>query len=69
MGIEWESVHHLDLRHVGRGSKALQPHAATFHPVQGVIAVAVGTHIIGAFLVFSILCLLCALLWLILILG
>ncbi|MQL82916.1 hypothetical protein Taro_015406 [Colocasia esculenta] len=46
MGMEWAAVQHLDLRHVGRGTKPLQPHAAAFHPVQAVIAVAVGTHII-----------------------
>ncbi|XP_078433538.1 transducin/WD40 repeat-like superfamily protein [Wolffia australiana] len=44
--MEWESVLRLDLRHVGRGSKTLQPHAAAFHPVQGLIAVAIGTHIV-----------------------
>uniref|UniRef100_A0A1D1ZC59 Syntaxin-binding protein 5 n=1 Tax=Anthurium amnicola TaxID=1678845 RepID=A0A1D1ZC59_9ARAE len=46
MGMEWAAVQHLDLRHVGRGMKPLQPHAAAFHPVQAIIAVAVGTHII-----------------------
>lgn len=41
-------MQHLDLRHVGRGvSKPLQPHTAAFHPTQAVIAVAVGSHIMG----------------------
>ncbi|XP_042389919.1 uncharacterized protein LOC121981456 [Zingiber officinale] len=44
--MEWETVHHLDLRHVGHGLKPLQPHAAVFHPSQALIAVAVGTYII-----------------------
>lgn len=44
--MEWATVQHLDLRHVGRGvSKPLQPHTAAFHPTQAVIAVAVGSHI------------------------
>jgi WD40 repeat protein len=44
--MEWATVQHLDLRHVGRGvSKPLQPHTAAFHPSQAVIAVAVGSHI------------------------
>lgn len=46
--MEWATVQHLDLRHVGRGvSKPLQPHTAAFHPTQAVIAVAVGSHIMG----------------------
>lgn len=44
--MEWATVQHLDLRHVGRGLKPLQPHAAIFHPTQAVVAVAIGTHII-----------------------
>ncbi|KAF3570534.1 hypothetical protein F2Q69_00061488 [Brassica cretica] len=33
--MEWATVQHLDLRHVGRGvSKPLQPHTAAFHPTQ-----------------------------------
>ena len=56
MGMEWEPVHHLDLKHVARGKKALQPHAAAFHPVQAIIAVAVGTHIVGNCLGFKYLC-------------
>ncbi|KAG0492789.1 hypothetical protein HPP92_006187 [Vanilla planifolia] len=44
--MEWTTVQHLDLRHVGRGLKPLQPHAAVFHPTQAVVAVAIGTFII-----------------------
>ncbi|XP_020584805.1 uncharacterized protein LOC110027638 isoform X2 [Phalaenopsis equestris] len=44
--MEWETVQHLDLRHVGRGLKPLQPHAAVFHPTQAVVAVAIGTYIL-----------------------
>ncbi|KAL5821621.1 hypothetical protein ACOSQ3_023503 [Xanthoceras sorbifolium] len=45
--MEWATVQHLDLRHIGRGdNKPLQPHAAAFHPNQALIAVAVGTYII-----------------------
>lgn len=44
--MEWATVQHLDLRHVGRGSKPLQPHAAAFHPTQALIAAAIGTYII-----------------------
>lgn len=47
--MEWATLQHLDLRHVGRSSKPLQPHAATFHPTQAVVAVAVGRHIMGTF--------------------
>ncbi|KAL3525713.1 hypothetical protein ACH5RR_014085 [Cinchona calisaya] len=43
--MEWATLQHLDLRHVGRSSKPLQPHAATFHPTQAIVAAAVGTHI------------------------
>ena len=45
--MEWTTVQHLDLRHVGRGLKPLQPHAASFHPNQALIAVAIGSYIIG----------------------
>lgn len=45
--MEWTTVQHLDLRHVGRGLKPLQPHAATFHPHQALVAVAIGSYIIG----------------------
>ncbi|KAM7520509.1 hypothetical protein LguiB_019471 [Lonicera macranthoides] len=44
--MEWATVQHLDLRHVGRESKPLQPHAAAFHPTQALIAVAIGRYII-----------------------
>ncbi|KAH9663477.1 WD REPEATS REGION domain-containing protein [Citrus sinensis] len=45
--MEWATVQHLDLRHVGRGDhKPLQPHEAAFHPNQALIAVAIGTYII-----------------------
>ncbi|XP_030498317.2 uncharacterized protein LOC115713962 isoform X2 [Cannabis sativa] len=44
--MEWTTVQHLDLRHVGRGLKPLQPHAATFHPHQALVAVAIGSYII-----------------------
>ncbi|WCJ31093.1 Transducin/WD40 repeat-like superfamily protein [Euphorbia peplus] len=45
--MEWTTIQHLDLRHVGRSvTKPLQPHAATFHPTQALIAAAVGTYII-----------------------
>ncbi|XP_059640200.1 uncharacterized protein LOC132282506 [Cornus florida] len=44
--MEWATVQHLDLRHVGRSSKSLQPHAAAFHPTQALIAAAVGSYII-----------------------
>lgn len=39
-------MQHLDLRHVGRSQKPLQPHAAAFHPNQALIAAAIGTYII-----------------------
>lgn len=39
-------MQHLDLRHVGRSSKPFQPHAATFHPTQALVAVAAGTYIL-----------------------
>lgn len=44
--MEWATVQHLDLRHVGRGLKPLQPHAAVFHHSQAVVAVAIGTYIV-----------------------
>lgn len=44
--MEWTTVQHLDLRHFGRNSKLLQPHAAAFHPSQTLIAAAIGTYII-----------------------
>ncbi|KAL8231340.1 hypothetical protein R6Q57_001118 [Mikania cordata] len=44
--MEWTTVQHLDLRHVGRSSKPFQPHAATFHPTQALVAVAAGTYVI-----------------------
>lgn len=47
--MEWATLQHLDLRHVGRSSKPLQPHAAAFHPTQALLAVAVGSQIIGTF--------------------
>lgn len=40
-------MQHLDLRHVGRGLKPLQPHAAAFHPHQAIVAVAIGSYLIG----------------------
>lgn len=45
--MEWSTIQHLDLRHVGREAKPLQPHAAAFHPNQALIACAVGKYIIG----------------------
>lgn len=44
--MEWSTIQHLDLRHVGREAKPLQPHAASFHPTQALIAAAVGKYII-----------------------
>uniref|UniRef100_A0A2P2M3Z0 Uncharacterized protein LOC105639681 isoform X2 n=1 Tax=Rhizophora mucronata TaxID=61149 RepID=A0A2P2M3Z0_RHIMU len=45
--MEWATVQHLDLRHVGRNiNMPLQPHAAAFHPSQALIAAAIGTYII-----------------------
>ncbi|XAR73964.1 hypothetical protein NMG60_11008106 [Bertholletia excelsa] len=44
--MEWATLQHLDLRHVGRSSKPFQPHAAAFHPSQAIVAVAIGTYII-----------------------
>lgn len=46
--MEWTTLQHLDLRHVGRAvEKPLQPQAAAFHPHQALIAVAIGTYVIG----------------------
>jgi len=45
--MEWATLQHLDLRHVGREAKPLQPHAAAFHPHQALVAAAVGKYIIG----------------------
>lgn len=45
--MEWATLQHLDLRHVGRSAKPFQPHAATFHPTQAIVATAVGTYITG----------------------
>ncbi|RZC67241.1 hypothetical protein C5167_010930 [Papaver somniferum] len=44
--MEWGTVQHLDLRHVDRGLKPLQPHAAAFHPTQALIAAAIGNYLI-----------------------
>ncbi|XP_042488927.1 uncharacterized protein LOC122069057 isoform X2 [Macadamia integrifolia] len=44
--MEWTAVQHLDLRHVGRGLKPMQPHAAAFHPSQAFITAAIGGYII-----------------------
>lgn len=44
--MEWNTIHHLDLQHVGRGLKPLQPHAAAFHPHQALVAIAMGTYIV-----------------------
>ncbi|GAV72477.1 hypothetical protein CFOL_v3_15965 [Cephalotus follicularis] len=45
--MEWATLQHLDLRHVGRGfNKPLQPHAAAFHPSQPLVSAAIGTFII-----------------------
>ncbi|RDX80621.1 hypothetical protein CR513_38809, partial [Mucuna pruriens] len=44
--MEWTTLQHLDLRHVGRGVRPLQPHAATFHPHLVLVAVAIGTYIV-----------------------
>lgn len=44
--MEWSTLQHLDLRHIGRGVRPLQPHAASFHPHQALVAVAIGTYIV-----------------------
>lgn len=50
--MEWTRVQHLDLRHVARGQKPQQPHYAAFKSSQAVVAVAVGTHVIGKQIVY-----------------
>nr|GLL46179.1 uncharacterized protein LOC109180485 [Ipomoea trifida] len=52
--MEWTTLQHLDLRHVGRSSKPLQPHAAAFHPLQALVSVAVGTYVIGKSCTYTI---------------
>lgn len=51
--MEWTTVQHLDLRHSGgrRGASArpMQPHAAAFRSSQAIVAVAIGTHVVGVF--------------------
>lgn len=47
--MEWTTLQHLDLRHVGRGVVPYQPHAASFHSHQALVAVAIGTYIVGEF--------------------
>jgi len=47
--MEWTTLQHLDLRHVGHGVVPFQPHAACFHSHQALIAVAIGTYIVGKF--------------------
>ncbi|KOM45044.1 hypothetical protein LR48_Vigan06g035000 [Vigna angularis] len=44
--MEWTTLQHLDLRHVGLGVRPLQPHAAIFHPYQALVAVAIGNFIV-----------------------
>ncbi|XP_047315522.1 uncharacterized protein LOC124919343 [Impatiens glandulifera] len=44
--MEWSTLQHLDLRHAGRSSKPLQPHAAAFHPTQALVAAAIGKHVV-----------------------
>ncbi|KAK9073225.1 hypothetical protein SSX86_007549 [Deinandra increscens subsp. villosa] len=44
--MEWTTVQHLDLWHVGNCSKPFQLHIATFHPTQALVAIASGTYII-----------------------
>lgn len=44
--MEWSTLQHLDLRHIWRGVRPLQPHAASFHPHQAFVAVAIGTYIV-----------------------
>lgn len=43
--MEWATLQHLDLRHVGRSTKPLQPHAVAFHPTQALVAAAIGSYI------------------------
>lgn len=51
--MEWSTVQHLDLRHSGgrRGASArpMQPHAAAFRSSQAIVAVAIGTHVVGTY--------------------
>jgi hypothetical protein len=51
--MEWATVQHLDLRHAGgrRGASArpMQPHAAAFRTSQAIVAVAIGTHVVGTY--------------------
>ncbi|KAH1223805.1 hypothetical protein GmHk_11G031176 [Glycine max] len=51
--MEWGTLQHLDLRNVGRGVRPLQPHAATFHPHQALVAVAIGTFIVDTLSCFD----------------
>ncbi|KAI5430987.1 hypothetical protein KIW84_035219 [Lathyrus oleraceus] len=44
--MEWSTLQHLDLRHIGRGVRPLQPHAASFHLHQAFFVVAIGTYIV-----------------------
>ncbi|XP_045814148.1 uncharacterized protein LOC123907814 [Trifolium pratense] len=44
--MEWTTLQHLDLRHVGGGVVPFQPHAASFHSHQALVAVAIGTYIV-----------------------
>ncbi|GAU17386.1 hypothetical protein TSUD_232620 [Trifolium subterraneum] len=44
--MEWTTLQHLDLRHVGGGVVPFQPHAAAFHSHQALVAVAIGTYIV-----------------------
>lgn len=48
--MEWATVQHLDLRHAGppgASARPLQPHAAAFRASQAIVAVAIGTHVVG----------------------
>ncbi|WJX60788.1 hypothetical protein P8452_45955 [Trifolium repens] len=44
--MEWTTLQHLDLRHVGGGVVPFQPHAASFHSHHALVAVAIGTYIV-----------------------
>ena len=46
--MKWTATQHLDLQPVRSGAPAAQPHCATFHHSQALIAVAVGRNIVGA---------------------
>uniref|UniRef100_F6HJH5 Uncharacterized protein n=1 Tax=Vitis vinifera TaxID=29760 RepID=F6HJH5_VITVI len=61
--MEWATVQHLDLRHVGRGQKPLQPHAAAFHPSQALIAAAIGNYIIVVRVLWEIVFVLFGIQW------